>query len=266
MSTIAIADSCQLERPQAGGDGAVDRRVHDRLEIPARCRVGEHDRAELRPIDGARRRRGPGAEPRGDRLRRFGSGAGHAVRELVGVETGGTAAPEALQHVALAGGDTAGQRDFQHLAAIGVATASSTGAALAAAIRLDCAGTVFCPSIPALCCAAVSVFLSSIAIVSGPTPPGTGVRAPATLFDFGVDVADDQRATPLERLVPLRSRREQALDRGAVLDLRRADVDHRRARLHELGGHERRLGRSPPRGCRRCARRRADRPSGSGRS
>src|SRR5258706_12039281 len=34
-------------------------------------------------------------------------------------------------------------------------------------------------------CAARTVFLSSIAIVSGPTPPGTGVSAPATSATFG---------------------------------------------------------------------------------
>jgi len=35
-------------------------------------------------------------------------------------------------------------------------------------------------AIPARCCAARTVFLSSMAIVIGPTPPGTGVRRPAT--------------------------------------------------------------------------------------
>ncbi len=41
------------------------------------------------------------------------------------------------------------------------------------------------PALPALCIAAVSVFLSSIAMVSGPTPPGTGVSAPATSSTSG---------------------------------------------------------------------------------
>src|SRR6185436_1181280 len=36
-----------------------------------------------------------------------------------------------------------------------------------------------------LCSAAKSVFLSNIAIVNGPTPPGTGVSAPATPSTFG---------------------------------------------------------------------------------
>ena len=46
--------------------------------------------------------------------------------------------------------------------------------------------------------AAVTVFFSSIAIVSGPTPPGTGVKAPATLATFGMNIADDDRSAPLE--------------------------------------------------------------------
>ena len=43
--------------------------------------------AELLPIDGAVGVEHVRAEPRGDRVRRLGSRAGHAVRELVGVET-----------------------------------------------------------------------------------------------------------------------------------------------------------------------------------
>ena len=57
---------------------------------------------------------------------------------------------------------------------------------------------------------------SSIAIVIGPTPPGTGVIAPATsLTGVEVDVADEPVV-------------------GAV----GADVDHRRARLHHLGADQ----------------------------
>ena len=41
-----VAD--QLERAQARGDGAIDRRVHDRFEVAARRRIGEDDRPELR--------------------------------------------------------------------------------------------------------------------------------------------------------------------------------------------------------------------------
>src|SRR5439155_17685520 len=41
------------------------------------------------------------------------------------------------------------------------------------------------PAHPALCIAAVTVFLSSIATVSGPTPPGTGDKAPATFTTSG---------------------------------------------------------------------------------
>ena len=148
--------------------------MNDRLEIPACGLVGEHDWAEFLPVDGPRGVEDARAEPRGDRVRGFGSRAGDAVRELVRVETGGAAAPEALQDVALAGGDTASQCDGQHFV-----TGGGGPAPPRAYVR------VFYPSIPALCLAAVSVFLRSIAIVSGPTPPGTGVRAPAICSTSG---------------------------------------------------------------------------------
>ena len=64
------------------------------------------------------------------------------------------------------------------------------------------------------------MLLSSIAIVIGPTPPGTGVIAEATSFSgFEVDIADQ-----------------------AVLGAVDADVDHDRARLHHRRGD--RMGRT----------------------
>ena len=57
--------------------------------------------------------------------------------------------------------------------------------------------------------AAATVFFSSIAIVSGPTPPGTGVSAPATSATVGMHVADDHRAAPLEVREPRRAGAEQ---------------------------------------------------------
>ncbi len=92
--------------------------------------------------------------------------------------------------------------------------------------------------------AASTVFESSIAIVIGPTPPGTGVIAPATCGDAGeVDVAAQ-------------------LAVGVAVH---ADVDDDRARLDHVGGQRVRRGR-PRRRRRRpggCARR--DRACGCGR-
>ena len=50
-----------------------------------------------------------GAEPGGNRPRRFRAGRHHAVRERVGIQTGHTELAETLEHVALAGCDPTGQ-------------------------------------------------------------------------------------------------------------------------------------------------------------
>ena len=62
-------------------------------------------------------------------------------------------------------------------------------------------------------------------------------------------VADDDRSAARERLAALRARRKQPLDERAIGHLRGADVDHRRARLHERRRHETGAGRSRRRGC-----------------
>ena len=67
---------------------------------------------------------------------------------------------------------------------------------------------VFVAAVEARSRAALSVFTSSIAIVIGPTPPGTGVIAPAT------SLTASKSTSPTRPLV------------GAV----GADVDHGRAR------------------------------------
>ena len=62
--------------------------------------------------------------------------------------------------------------------------------------------------------AATSVLRSSIAIVIGPTPPGTGVIAPRPRRRLEVDVADEAVVGPVD-----------------------ADVDHGRAGLDPVGRH-----------------------------
>ena len=84
---------------------------------------------------------------------------------------------------------------------------------------------------------------SSIAIVIGPTPPGTGVIAARDLGDrLEVDVAHEP-----------------------VLGAVRADVDHGRARLDHVGRRPGAARRPRRPGCRRGGRRRPGRGSASGR-
>ena len=81
------------------------------------------------------------------------------------------------------------------------------------------------------------MFASRQAIVIGPTPPGTGVIAPATSADAGeVDVADQPR---------LAVRPAHPVD---------PDVDHRRPRLDPVGPDHARAARPRRPGCRRARR------------
>ena len=86
------------------------------------------------------------------------------ARERVGVDDRHAERGELRQAVGLPRRDAAGQRDSQHRPSRAVTSWR---------------------------CAAATVFFSSIAIVSGPTPPGTGVSAPATSATAGMHVADD---------------------------------------------------------------------------
>src|SRR5215211_6821152 len=124
--------------------------MYDRLKIPACRGVGEYHGTELPSIDRSGRIEHVTSKPFGDRLRRLGAGGRHAVRELVGIETRRAELPEPLEDVALPRRNPAGQRDLPHRSS-----------------------------------AARSVFLRSRAMVSGPTPPGTGVNAPATCSTSG---------------------------------------------------------------------------------
>ena len=84
-------------------------------------------------------------------------------------------------------------------------------------------------------CAAATVFLSSMAIVSGPTPPGTGVSAPATSATAGMHVADDDGPASGEvaPAVAILARTVCSTMAASVTALM-PDVDDRRARLHEV--------------------------------
>ena len=220
----------QLEGAQPGGDRAVDRRVDDRFEVAARRRVGEHDRAELRAIDGAVGGEHVGAEPRGDRRAsprcRPPSRRARARRHRgTARRAGGTARAR--------GSCPSRCRRSARLFSM----RRDLGAEPLARYDLHCPSCLPAATRPSCprARAARSVFFSSIAIVSGPTPPGTGDSAPATSATSGMHVADDERAAALERLAPLRAgartaaRRSRDRSTGVVP----TSID-RRARLDEV--------------------------------
>ena len=72
-----------------------------------------------------------------------------------------------------------------------------------------------------------------MAIVSGPTPPGTGVSAPATSATRRVDIAHQHRPALLPGQVTLRALAEEPDDIGFVGHAIHADVDDGRTGLDE---------------------------------
>src|SRR5918995_87560 len=140
-------------------DGLIHRGMHDGLQIPARFLVTEDNAAERLPVDAAVRRADGRAksfqDARGARCAR----CDRRVREGVGVDGGNTVVGEPPPNPRLPRRDPAGERDRAH----------------PARQARDMAGLL-----ASRASAATSVLLRSSAIVSGPTPPGTGVSAPAT--------------------------------------------------------------------------------------
>ncbi len=105
-------------RPRRGPGrlGGAHARVHDRVEPRARRGVGEDDRAEGRPVEGAVRAEDPSAEGLGDRGEGGLARRHDVARDLVEVEGREAARGEPAQHVRLAARDAAGQPDPEHAA------------------------------------------------------------------------------------------------------------------------------------------------------
>ncbi len=137
------------------GLGRAHARVHDAIEALPRRGVVEHQRAERRPVERAGRVQHGVAEGGPDLRERLAAGRGDRARDGVEVERAATALGQPAQHERLAARDPARESHPQH-----------ARPQLAAA-------------------AARTVFAINIAIVSGPTPPGTGVSAPATADTCG---------------------------------------------------------------------------------
>ena len=112
--------------------------------------------------------------------------------------------------------------------------------------------------------AACTVLAMSMAMVSGPTPPGTGVMAPATSATWGWTSPTSTATFGTKSLFPFGIAGEQALELGAVGDFVHADIDDGGARFHKIAGDHCRRGRWRRPECRRGGRRRGDRGFWSG--
>src|SRR6266849_4402821 len=91
------------------------------------------------------------------------------VRQGVGVQNGEAHFAEHRGYRALAAGDAAGETESQHI--------------FYRALTVDC--TVALSAWPRRSLAAFTVLLMSMVMVMGPTPPGTGVSAPAVFTASG---------------------------------------------------------------------------------
>src|SRR5688572_16244223 len=126
--------------------------MNDGLQLPACRGFSEHLLGDHFSVDAAVRSQKRPAEQGRDGSGRRRALSERLVHDIVGVDGGNASVLQSRKHVTLAGGDSARQCDPQHDAYRPQARRSS---------------------------AATIVFAMSIAIVSGPTPPGTGVSAPA---------------------------------------------------------------------------------------
>ncbi len=131
-------------------------RVDDRVQPRAGGGVREDHRGERRPVQSAVGREDAGAERVGDLGEDRAPRRGDVARHRVEVERVAAAAGQPSQDVGLAARDAAGQADPQH----------------APPLRRRRPPRAPCSR-------------SACAMVSGPTPPGTGVRAPATSWTEG---------------------------------------------------------------------------------
>ncbi len=147
-------------------------RVHNGVQTREALWISEHDGAKLRPVDEIIRREDAASKFANHCVVSFASGLDHPVRDLVRFEDVAAEFAKHRDHRGLPSGDPSGQADAQHqgLAAATPALRATASVGIAPALRRP---------------AAFTVLLISMAIVSGPTPPGTGVIAPATSATAG---------------------------------------------------------------------------------
>src|SRR5580704_14355398 len=140
--------------------------MHDGVQASEALRIGKHDGAEFFPVYQALRREDAGAKFTHHFIVGGPAGLAHLVRDFIGLKHATTELAQHRNHRGLPGGNSSGEADAQH-----------QGLAAAAPVLLP---DVPRPPPARRRRAARTVLLISMAIVSGPTPPGTGVIAPAT--------------------------------------------------------------------------------------
>src|SRR5215469_5464954 len=123
-----------------------DRRMHQFVQFLKQRRLVENKRSQLAPIDALFRRENASAEFADYRVIGLPIGQQHLMTELVGFNEMTAEIGQCMSHETLAAGQTSGEPYPEHTC----------------------------------CSAACTVLLISIAMVSGPTPPGTGVYALAS--------------------------------------------------------------------------------------
>ena len=157
----------EIREPLA--DAAVDLGVDDGFEIGAGDAIAEDQPAEGRTIERAIGAQVGGTEAIDDARQSSRAGGDGVAGELVGIDDRGTEGSKPGEAIRLPRRDAAGQGcpPHGHMAARRAA-------------------------------AALTVLRSRTAIVSGPTPPGTGVSAPATSATRRVHVADDHGPAAFE--------------------------------------------------------------------
>ena len=142
------------------------RRMHNLIQfLNSRRLAAEGKFGQPGAVYAAIRFEDPGSEMPHDLFIDIFAGLHELMRDFVGLDDLRTQGRKHLAHHRLAGSDAARQTDLQHCQACSAANAG----------RRD----------PRRIFAAFTVFAISMAMVSGPTPPGTGVIAPATSATLG---------------------------------------------------------------------------------
>src|SRR5882762_3892628 len=137
--------------------------MHNCVQARQARRVGKHNGAELLPVHTSIRREDSASKFTHNFVVCCSTGLNQAVRDFVGVKH---VAPEFAKNrgdCGLSCSDSARQAYAQHQGLAATAPGTTIGTACARRRR-----------------AAFTVLRISMAMVSGPTPPGTGVIAPAT--------------------------------------------------------------------------------------
>ena len=142
--------------------------MEDRIQELALFFVRKHDRTQKGPIECAVLSENFASKSLNDRFQSGGTRFHYLTRSRIGVKNAASELSQDAQHERLSDCNRSGKADFQHNVrkALGAAGRTAQVTNLRYRFRRHFA--------------ACSVFLISMATVRRPTPPGTGVRQPAT--------------------------------------------------------------------------------------